>query len=160
MPPRRAIGTRRRRTIPDEILNDPELAAAVATLPANYSFEVHKTVWKLREAEPPARKVALQFPEGLLMFACVIGDILERFTGASFVVLGDVTYGACCVSSLDIQRKYFVCTKTSLAHQFSNSVDLFQFVDVHALVNGALLFTHCGFFKIAPCGVPSRRMFS
>ena len=99
MPPRRAMGTRRRRTIPDEILNDPELASAVERLPANYSFEIHKTVWKLREADPPAKKIALQLPEGLLMFACTIGDILERFTGASFVVLGDVTYGACCVSA-------------------------------------------------------------
>lgn len=98
MPPRRAIGIRRRRTIPEDILNDRELAAAVSALPTNYSFEIHKTVWKLREADPPAKKVALQFPEGLLMFACTIGDILERFTGASFVVLGDVTYGACCVS--------------------------------------------------------------
>ena len=38
--------------------------------------------------------------QGLLMFACVVGDIIERFTGAKFVVLGDVTYGACCVDDL------------------------------------------------------------
>ncbi|XP_074830739.1 2-(3-amino-3-carboxypropyl)histidine synthase subunit 1 isoform X4 [Natator depressus] len=36
-------------------------------------------------------------PEGLLMFACTIADIIERFTGAEVVVMGDVTYGACCV---------------------------------------------------------------
>lgn len=34
------------------------------------------------------------------MFACTIGDIIERFTGARFVVMGDVTYGACCVDDL------------------------------------------------------------
>lgn len=142
MPPRRAIGTRRRRTIPDEILNDPELAAAVATLPANYSFEVHKTVWKLREAEPRAKKVALQFPEGLLMFACAIGDILERFTGAAFVVLGDVTYGACCVSSLEIPTKWFYAprlaqlTDTSI-QQLCRPVILFNCI--HFLSKG---FTH------------------
>lgn len=36
-------------------------------------------------------------PEGLLMFACVIADILERFTECETVIMGDVTYGACCV---------------------------------------------------------------
>uniref|UniRef100_A0A8B9QAI1 2-(3-amino-3-carboxypropyl)histidine synthase subunit 1 n=1 Tax=Apteryx owenii TaxID=8824 RepID=A0A8B9QAI1_APTOW len=36
-------------------------------------------------------------PEGLLMFACTIADIIERFTAAEAVVMGDVTYGACCV---------------------------------------------------------------
>ncbi|XP_073172220.1 2-(3-amino-3-carboxypropyl)histidine synthase subunit 1 isoform X3 [Lepidochelys kempii] len=41
--------------------------------------------------------VALQMPEGLLMFACTIADIIERFTSAEAVVMGDVTYGACCV---------------------------------------------------------------
>jgi 2-(3-amino-3-carboxypropyl)histidine synthase len=35
------------------------------------------------------------------MYACAIGDILERFAGVEgFVVLGDVTYGACCVDDL------------------------------------------------------------
>ncbi|XP_043574104.1 2-(3-amino-3-carboxypropyl)histidine synthase subunit 1 [Chiloscyllium plagiosum] len=36
-------------------------------------------------------------PEGLLMFACTIADIIERFTGADTLIMGDVTYGACCV---------------------------------------------------------------
>lgn len=30
--------------IPDDILNDPELAEAISVLPSNYSFEIHKTV--------------------------------------------------------------------------------------------------------------------
>lgn len=67
-------------------------------LPSNYNFEVRKTVWKVKEAE--AKCVALQFPEGLLMFACTIADIVERFTGASTIIMGDVTYGACCVDDL------------------------------------------------------------
>lgn len=37
--------------------------------------QVHKTVWRIRQAG--ARTVALQFPEGLLMFALTIADILE-----------------------------------------------------------------------------------
>ena len=62
--------------------------------------------------------VALQMPEGLQMFACTIADIIERcggcisfsktiywlkfslifrFTSALTVIMGDVTYGACCI---------------------------------------------------------------
>lgn len=66
--------------IPDSILNDPELQRAVASsLPPNYSFEVPKTVWRVREEK--AETVALQFPEGLLMYATTLADILERFAG-------------------------------------------------------------------------------
>lgn len=81
--------------IPDEILKDPKLTAAISALPQNYNFEIHKTVWRVKQAK--AQRVALQFPEGLLMFACTIADILEQFTGAETVIMGDVTYGACCV---------------------------------------------------------------
>nr|XP_055052605.1 2-(3-amino-3-carboxypropyl)histidine synthase subunit 1 isoform X1 [Misgurnus anguillicaudatus] len=81
--------------IPDEILKDPELTDAIKTLPANYNFEIHKTIWRVRQAK--AKRVALQLPEGLQMFACVIADIIERFTEADTLVMGDVTYGACCV---------------------------------------------------------------
>ncbi len=31
------------------------------------------------------------------MYACLIADILDRYTGAQVVIMGDVTYGACCV---------------------------------------------------------------
>ncbi|KAJ6657268.1 hypothetical protein lerEdw1_002635 [Lerista edwardsae] len=81
--------------IPQEILSDPELQLAVGALPPNYNFEVYKTVWRIRQAQ--AKRVALQMPEGLLMFACTLVDIIERFTGAEAIVMGDVTYGACCV---------------------------------------------------------------
>uniref|UniRef100_A0A3B4Z944 2-(3-amino-3-carboxypropyl)histidine synthase subunit 1 n=2 Tax=Stegastes partitus TaxID=144197 RepID=A0A3B4Z944_9TELE len=62
--------------IPDEILQDPELQEAIKALPANYNFEIHKTVWRVRQAN--AKRVALQLPEGLQMFACTISDIIER----------------------------------------------------------------------------------
>ena len=81
--------------IPDEIMNDARLASAISVLPQNYNFEVYKTIWRVKQAN--ARRVALQFPEGLLMFACTIADIVESFTGAETVIMGDVTYGACCV---------------------------------------------------------------
>jgi 2-(3-amino-3-carboxypropyl)histidine synthase len=45
-----------------------------------------------------AKKVALQFPEGLLLFATTISDILTQFcNGIETLIMGDVTYGACCV---------------------------------------------------------------
>ncbi|KAL8198923.1 UNVERIFIED_CONTAM: Diphthamide biosynthesis protein 1 [Gekko kuhli] len=62
--------------IPQEILSDPDLQAAVGALPSNYNFEVYKTVWRIRQAQ--AKRVALQMPEGLLMFACTLADIIER----------------------------------------------------------------------------------
>ncbi|KAM4699423.1 2-(3-amino-3-carboxypropyl)histidine synthase subunit 1 isoform 1-T2 [Discoglossus pictus] len=81
--------------IPDEISQNPLLLEAMTALPQNYNFEIPKTIWRIRQAS--AKMVALQMPEGLLMFACTIADIIERFTSAETVVMGDVTYGACCV---------------------------------------------------------------
>lgn len=48
--------------IPDEILNDPLLNRACETLPQNYNFEIHKTIWRIRSLK--AQRVALQLPEG------------------------------------------------------------------------------------------------
>lgn len=88
-------GTKVVSQIPGQILNDPEVNQAIKVLPENYNFEVHKTIWRVNQTK--ASRVALQFPEGLLMFACTISDILERFTSTEVIVMGDVTYGACCV---------------------------------------------------------------
>ena len=44
--------------------------------------------------------VALQFPDGLLQFSCTIAEIVEVFANCTTVILGDVTYGACCVDDL------------------------------------------------------------
>ncbi|DBA98686.1 hypothetical protein WJX77_005684 [Trebouxia sp. C0004] len=85
-----------RQQIPDHVLLNEALNSAIAVLPANYSFEVHKTVWRLKQAK--AKRVAIQFPEGLLMYSCVIADILESFADVEHCfILGDVTYGACCI---------------------------------------------------------------
>lgn len=51
--------------------------------------------------------VGLQFPEGLLMYACIISDIVERFASVSTLIMGDVTYGACCVD--DFTAKALGC---------------------------------------------------
>ena len=53
-------------------------------------MQIHKTVHRLRTAN--ATTVALQFPEGLQMYACMIGDILEAFTPAKHII---ILGGAC-----------------------------------------------------------------
>jgi 2-(3-amino-3-carboxypropyl)histidine synthase len=62
--------------IPQDILSDMQLNAAIKQLPSNYSFEIHKTIHHVRKNS--SKMVALQMPEGLQMFACTIADIIER----------------------------------------------------------------------------------
>jgi len=81
--------------VPDDILNDPELRLAMEVLPDNYNLEIPKTIWRIRREG--FKRVALQMPEGLTLFATTISDIIEKFTGAETVIMADVTYGACCV---------------------------------------------------------------
>ncbi|KAL9004496.1 MAG: hypothetical protein Q9188_002698 [Gyalolechia gomerana] len=82
--------------IPQDILEDPEINDAIALLPSNYSFEIHKTIHRIRSSG--SKKIALQFPEGLLLFATTISDILTRFCSETeTLIMGDVTYGACCI---------------------------------------------------------------
>lgn len=45
--------------IPPEILNNPQLQAAIQVLPSNYNFEIPKTIWRIQQAqakkgEPPS----------------------------------------------------------------------------------------------------------
>ena len=82
--------------IPASILEDSDINEAIALLPSNYNFEIHKTIHRIRTSG--AKNIALQFPEGLLLFATTISDILTRFCpGTTTLIMGDVTYGACCI---------------------------------------------------------------
>ncbi|EEQ87558.1 Diphthamide biosynthesis protein 1 [Blastomyces dermatitidis] len=82
--------------VPAEILDDEDIKAAISLLPRNYSFEIPKTIHRIRTLG--AKRVALQFPEGLLLFATTISDILTQFCpGTETLIMGDVTYGACCI---------------------------------------------------------------
>jgi 2-(3-amino-3-carboxypropyl)histidine synthase len=81
--------------VPAEIANNAALNACIAQLPSNYAFEVAKCVWRVRESG--ASCVALQMPEGLLAYACLLADIIGTFANVDTVIMGDVTYGACCV---------------------------------------------------------------
>lgn len=84
--------------MPEDILHDAAIGEAMKQLPSNYNFEIRKSIWKIRAAG--AKRVALQFPEGLLLYACLIADMLTQFTGAECIIMGDVTFGACCVDDL------------------------------------------------------------
>jgi 2-(3-amino-3-carboxypropyl)histidine synthase len=88
--------------IPDSILHNSALQTAISVLPSNYNFEIQKTVWRVQKEG--AKTVAMQMPEGLLMYALVIADILQKFSGASILILGDVTYGACCVDDITARK--------------------------------------------------------
>jgi len=82
--------------VPREILENTDLKAAIALLPANYNFEIPKTIHRIQTSN--AKRVALQMPEGLLLFATTISDILTQFCpGVETLIMGDVTYGACCI---------------------------------------------------------------
>lgn len=51
--------------IPQSILEDQQINEAIAALPPNYNFEIHKTIWRAREMK--AKRVALQLPEGVYL---------------------------------------------------------------------------------------------
>lgn len=92
--PRR--GPRTLNQVPPEILDDEDIKEAISLLPWNYSFEIPKTIHRIRSSG--AKRIALQFPEGLLLFSTTISDILTQFCpGVETLIMGDVTYGACCI---------------------------------------------------------------
>lgn len=81
-----------------EDLQELELEMHKGTsLPMHYNFELAKTAKRIRTLQ--ATTVALQMPEGLLMFACSVGDALKKAcdTLERCVVMSDAAYGACCV---------------------------------------------------------------
>lgn len=105
--PRRVI-RRKKRPSSDEVpALDPVLLQKVLTesgLPKAYSFELEKSVQRVMRTK--ASHVALQMPEGLLLYATVLADALKRLAAPvlqDVSILGDVTYGACCVGDLDAQ---------------------------------------------------------
>ncbi len=126
--------------MPDEILNDFDINEAIALLPANYSFELHKTIHRIRTSD--SKKVALQFPEGLLMFATTISDILTRFCpGVDTFIMGDVTYGACCID--DYTARALGCDiLVHYAHSCLIPVDVTKIKTLYVFVNISIDTTH------------------
>lgn len=88
--------------VPDYLVKNEFLNSLIeSSLPKNYNFEVHKTIWKIKQTN--SRRVLLQFPEGLIRFGPILVDIMQAFlneTGEAevrFITMGDLTYGACCI---------------------------------------------------------------
>ena len=115
--PRRVIRRKKKDTAATTPVVDPVLLQKIVTesgLPKAYTFELEKSVQRIWALQ--ATHVALQMPEGLLMYATVVADALQRLaapqlaaatakdaSALSISILGDVTYGACCVGDLDAQ---------------------------------------------------------
>lgn len=97
-PSRKVFTTRKANKIPDSLVQNEKLQKSIRLLPSNYNFEIPKTIWRIQELG--AKVVALQMPEGLLLFATTIADIIREFTDADVIIMGDVTYGACCIDDL------------------------------------------------------------
>jgi hypothetical protein len=63
-------------------IKDWQVATDVAdvplvALPGNYNFEIHTTIHHIRR--DGVQTVALQMPEGLMVYGCAIADIIERW---------------------------------------------------------------------------------
>lgn len=54
-------------------------------LPGNYNFEIHKTIHHIRRDH--VKSVALQMPEGLMMYGCAIADIIETWVSPPLLPL-------------------------------------------------------------------------
>lgn len=85
----------KRNQIPESITENKALQADINKLPTNYKFEIHKIIHHITSKN--YKLTALQFPEGLLMFASTISDIITNHTDSKTLIMADVTYGACCI---------------------------------------------------------------
>lgn len=126
--------------VPKEILENTDLKAAIALLPANYNFEIPKTIHRIQTAN--AKRVALQMPEGLLLFATTISDILTQFCpGVETLIMGDVTYGACCID--DYTARALGCDLlVHYAHSCLIPVDVTTIKTLYVFVDISIDATH------------------
>ncbi|KAL4867729.1 hypothetical protein BDV12DRAFT_198007 [Aspergillus spectabilis] len=126
--------------VPPEISADPEILAAISLLPKNYSFEIPKTIHRIRTSG--AKRIALQFPEGLLLFATTISDILTQFCpGTETLIMGDVTYGACCID--DYTARALGCDLlVHYAHSCLIPVDVTKIKTLYIFVDISIDTTH------------------
>ncbi|KFG27352.1 uncharacterized protein NESG_00430 [Nematocida ausubeli] len=68
-------------------------------LPSNYKFELQKTIRQITRRN--SKRVAIQFPEGIIHLSTVISDIIRANTNVESVyILSDVVYGACCIDDI------------------------------------------------------------
>lgn len=58
-----------------------------------YDFEIERIIGKINEMN--AKRIGLQFPEGIKSMGTEIAQIIESKTDAKAIILADPTYGAC-----------------------------------------------------------------
>jgi len=67
-----------------------------------YDFEIDRIVKEIRKAK--AKKVGLQFPEGLKTKAVELAGEIEQKSGAITVIFADPCYGACDTKELEAEK--------------------------------------------------------
>ena len=98
----------KKRLTDDHGIDLDTLSKACSILPWNYNYEIPKTIDKILMSKKKGgfdernetMKVSLQFPEGLLLHSTLIADVISKFCKVETLILGDVTYGACCVDDI------------------------------------------------------------
>ena len=66
-----------------------------------HELEIVKVIEKIKDLN--AKKVGLQFPEGLKVHATKIARQIEKETGALVIISADPCYGACDVADVDMR---------------------------------------------------------
>ena len=66
-----------------------------------YDFEIEKVVKEIKKKN--AKRVGMQFPEGLKTYAVEIAESIEKETGTHAVIFIDPVYGACDTKEKDAQ---------------------------------------------------------
>ncbi|ELA41948.1 diphthamide biosynthesis enzyme Dph1/Dph2 domain-containing protein [Vittaforma corneae ATCC 50505] len=103
----------------------------VTGIPSNYNFEIQKTLKTIEKLN--SKRIALQFPDGLLCYAPVLIDLIQAyFKEAECVVLDDVVYGACCIDDQSLEVDLLVHYGHSCLIPVSemNTRVLYVFVDI------------------------------
>ena len=55
--------------VPDDILNNPEIEKAAKQLPQNYNFEIHKTIWRIRNTGAKrGRSIQVIYSTSVILF--------------------------------------------------------------------------------------------
>jgi 2-(3-amino-3-carboxypropyl)histidine synthase len=68
---------------------------------ADYDFETDRVIKEIKKKN--AKRVGLQFPEGLKTYAVEIAEEIEKESGAQAVIFVDPVYGACDTKETDAQ---------------------------------------------------------
>lgn len=76
-------------------------------IPENYNFEIPKILKTIHKIK--AKKITLQFPDGLLAYAPLVIDTIQtHFPGTDCIIMDDVVYGACCIDDQSLKSDLLI----------------------------------------------------